>query len=154
MLCVAYSSIEKPHCPSIYYAKSDSWSGGPPGIPARDYHHTNTYWKTHILNVRNKANKKLGFIKRNLHSCPERIKAQAYISLVRPTLEHAVCIMGPLQKTLNRPARASSERGCSFCHQDLLNRGGLYLPSIEQFTLSNTTAQEANIMAMHALQNT
>ena len=153
MLCVAYSSIEKPHCPSIYYAKSDSWSGRPPGIP-RDYHHRNTYWKTHILNVKNKANKTLGYIKRNLHCCPERIKAQAYISLVRPTLEHAVCIMGPLLKILNRPARASSETGCSFCDQDLLNRGGLYLPSIKQFTLANTTAQEANIKAMHAPQNT
>ena len=27
-------------------------------------------WKTYILNVKNKANKTLGFIKRNLHSCP------------------------------------------------------------------------------------
>lgn len=27
-------------------------------------------WKTHILNVKNKANKTLGFIKRNLHLCP------------------------------------------------------------------------------------
>ena len=35
-------------------------------------------WKTHNLNVKNKANKTLGFIKRNLHSCPDIIKAQAY----------------------------------------------------------------------------
>ena len=45
-------------------------------------------WKTHILDVKNKANKALGCIKRNLHSCAERVKAQAYISLVRPILKY------------------------------------------------------------------
>ena len=45
-------------------------------------------WKTHITNVKNRANKTLGFIKRNLNSCPEKTKAQAYISLIRPTLEY------------------------------------------------------------------
>ena len=45
-------------------------------------------WKTHTLDVRNKANKTLDCIKRNLHSCPERVKAQAYTSLVRLILEH------------------------------------------------------------------
>ena len=37
-------------------------------------------WKTQILNMKSKANKTLGFIKRNLHSCTERIKAQTYIT--------------------------------------------------------------------------
>ena len=37
--------------------------------------------KTHILDVKNKANKTLGCIERNLHQCPERVKAQAYTSL-------------------------------------------------------------------------
>lgn len=55
-------------------------------------------WKTHILNVKNKAKKTLGFIKRNLHSYPERIKAQAYISLVRPTIEHACTSWDPYRK--------------------------------------------------------
>ena len=42
-------------------------------------------WKTHILDVKNKAKKTLGCIKMNLHSCPGRVKVQAYTSLVRPT---------------------------------------------------------------------
>ena len=45
-------------------------------------------WKTHILDVKNKANKTLGCIKRNLHSCPERVKAQTYTSLVKSILEY------------------------------------------------------------------
>ena len=58
------------------------------------------YWKTHILNVKNKPNnfKTLGFIKRNLHSCPERIKTQAYISQVRSTLEYACASWDPYRK--------------------------------------------------------
>ena len=39
-------------------------------------------WKTHIFGVKIKANETLRCIKRNLHSCPERVKAQAYISFL------------------------------------------------------------------------
>ena len=42
-------------------------------------------WKAQVSNVKNKANKTLGFIKRNLHSCLEEV----YISLVRPVVEYA-----------------------------------------------------------------
>ena len=55
-------------------------------------------WKTHILNVKNKPKKTLGFIKTNLQSYPERIKAQAYILLVRPTIEHACTSWDPYMK--------------------------------------------------------
>ena len=37
-------------------------------------------WKAHVLVVKNKVNRTLGCIKRNLHSCPERTKAHAYTS--------------------------------------------------------------------------
>ena len=51
-------------------------------------------WKTHILDVKNKANKTLGCIKRNLHSCPERVKAHAYTS-DRPILEYGSAAWDP-----------------------------------------------------------
>ena len=44
-------------------------------------------WRTHILNIRNKTNSALGFVERNLHRCPQKVKDQAYKSLVRPPLE-------------------------------------------------------------------
>ena len=46
-------------------------------------------WKTHSDTIAAKASKTLGFVKRNLHHCPEKVKAQAYMALVRPTLEYA-----------------------------------------------------------------
>ena len=45
-----------------------------------------------------KANRSLGFIKRNLKRCPEQIKDQAYKSLVRPHLEYASSVWSPHQK--------------------------------------------------------
>ena len=57
-------------------------------------------WKPHVLDVKNKANRTLGCIKRNLHSCPERVKAQAYTSLVRPVLEYGSSAWDPYRMYL------------------------------------------------------
>ena len=38
----------------------------------------NLNWKPHILNITNKANSTLVFVKRNLHHCPQKVK-------IRPT---------------------------------------------------------------------
>ena len=54
-------------------------------------------WKSHVLDVKNKANRTLGFVKRNLYMCPERVKAQAYISLVRPKMEYASAVWDPFR---------------------------------------------------------
>jgi hypothetical protein len=43
-------------------------------------------WEPHINRVISKANRTLGFLRRNIY---KDIKAQAYISLVRPHLEYA-----------------------------------------------------------------
>jgi hypothetical protein len=46
-----------------------------------------------------KGNKALGFIRRNVGSCPEEVKKQAYLALVRPHLEYASSAWDPhLQK--------------------------------------------------------
>ena len=55
----------------------------------------NLSWKPHILNITNKANSTLGFVKRNLHHCPQKGKDQAYKSLVRPRLEYGCAVWDP-----------------------------------------------------------
>ena len=35
-------------------------------------------WNTHVSNVCTKANRTLGFLRRNLHSCPQEVKEAAY----------------------------------------------------------------------------
>jgi hypothetical protein len=50
---------------------------------------TNTMsWDKQVQKVVAKGNKALGFIRRNVGSCPEEVKKQAYLALVRPHLEH------------------------------------------------------------------
>ena len=46
-------------------------------------------WNTHISNVCTKANRTLGFFRRNLFSCPQDVREAAYKGLVRPILEYS-----------------------------------------------------------------
>ena len=55
-------------------------------------------WNEHINRITTKANRSLGFIRRNLNKCPEKVKEQAYIALVRPHLEYACCAWDPYLK--------------------------------------------------------
>ena len=43
-------------------------------------------------NIVAKANKSLGFVRRNLYPCSERTKRSAYVTIVRPNLEYATAV--------------------------------------------------------------
>ena len=49
-------------------------------------------WSTHINTITNKSNYKLGFLRRNLSRCSQKLKETSYLSLVRPTLEYATSV--------------------------------------------------------------
>lgn len=55
-------------------------------------------WGTHINNISSKANKTLGFLRRNLAFAPRETKAMAYKTLVRPQLEYASAVWNPYQQ--------------------------------------------------------
>ena len=61
----------------------------------------NVNWKPHILNITNKANSTLGFVKRNLRHCPQKVKEPAYKSLVRPRLEHGCIFWDPYRASIS-----------------------------------------------------
>jgi hypothetical protein len=50
---------------------------------------------THVNYVCSKANKALGFIRRQLGKCSQEVKLKAYLNLVRPHLEYAACSWDP-----------------------------------------------------------
>ena len=52
----------------------------------------------HINKVISKANRTLGFLRWNIYKCPQDIKSQTYISLVRPHLEYASSVWDPFRK--------------------------------------------------------
>ena len=56
---------------------------------------TSLNFNDHIREAVSKANKKLGFLKRNLKRCPQSMKKTAYLSLVRSGLEYSSAIWDP-----------------------------------------------------------
>ena len=52
-------------------------------------------WTNHVKKVTSKANRALGFVRRNLSSCPRPVKVQMYQALVRPHLEYAATAWDP-----------------------------------------------------------
>ena len=55
---------------------------------SNNYGTRTSQWKAQITEIANKANQKLGFLKRNLGGCPYRLREVGYISLVRSSLEY------------------------------------------------------------------
>ena len=78
----------------IHYARPHPTDCRPLSLP-RSFSVRNLNWKPHILNITNKANSTLGFVKRNLHHCPQKVKDQAYKSQVRPRLEYGCTVWDP-----------------------------------------------------------
>ena len=52
-------------------------------------------WNSHIDRISSKANRTLGFLRRNLHSCPKHIKVISYKTLVRPILDYCSSVWDP-----------------------------------------------------------
>ena len=64
-------------------------------------------WNTHVGNICTKANRTLGFLRRNISSCPRDVKEMAYKGLVRPILEYAGPVWDPSGK-IGKGAESSS----------------------------------------------
>ena len=70
-------------------------------------------WNTHVSNICTKANRTLGFLRRNLAACPKDVKELAYKGLVRAVLEYGSSVWDPqsillqdeLEKVQKRAAR-------------------------------------------------
>ena len=69
-------------------------------------------WANHISTITAKANRTIGFLRRNIHACPKEVKAAAYTTLVRPSIEYASDIWDPFNKNqisqLSKPRTRSS----------------------------------------------
>ena len=67
-------------------------------------------WNTHASNICTKANRTIGFFRRNLYACPQEVKEAAYKGLVHPVLEYIGSVWDPscegllneLEKVQNR----------------------------------------------------
>ena len=71
-------------------------------------------WETHINNICNKANKTLGFLRRNLKIGSRKIKETAYKTFVRPILEYSSSIWDPHTELLTNKLEAVQRRAARF----------------------------------------
>ena len=70
----------------------------------------NLDWGQHVNNKVMKANRSLGFLRRNLSSCPEGVKEAAYKVLVRPHVEYASSVWDPHLKKHVKQIRGSTKK--------------------------------------------
>ena len=99
----------------------------------------NLSWKPHVDAKTKAANNSLAFLRRNLTTCPQYIKAQCYKTLVRPILEYAAPVWDPhtnnninqLEAVQRRAARfiTGDYRSTSSTSQMIAN---LCLPTLER----------------------
>lgn len=52
-------------------------------------------WGPHINNITSKANKTIGFLRRNMRNCTRKVKNTTYTSLVRPIIEYSSPVWDP-----------------------------------------------------------
>ena len=71
-------------------------------------------WNTQVSNVCTKANRTLGFLRGNLHSCHQEVKEAAYKGLVRPVLEYGSSVWEPPGVVLREELESVQKRAARF----------------------------------------
>ena len=71
-------------------------------------------WNSHIRNGCSKANRTLGFLRRNLFSCPQDVKEAPYKSMVRPILKYGSTVWDPHCNGLNDEFENVQKRAARF----------------------------------------
>jgi hypothetical protein len=94
-------------------------------------------WSTHINQTSNKANKILGLLRRNLHSCSKSVKESAYKSLVRPRLEYSGAVWDPFNNNNKTTLEKVQRRAARFVCNDYRRKSSVtnMLTSLQWETL-------------------
>ena len=74
-------------------------------------------WNIHVSNVCTKANRTLGFLRRNLYSCPpapQEVKEAAYKGLVRSVLDYCSSVWDPPGVVLQEELESVQKRAARF----------------------------------------
>ena len=89
-------------------------------------------WNSHIRNVCSKANRTLGFLRRNLFSCPKDVKEAAYKSMVRPILEYGSTVWDPHYNGLNDELENVQKRAARFVTRNYSYEAGSMTGILEE----------------------
>ena len=86
------------------------------------YISTDLSWSSNIINISVKANRTIGFLRRNIHSCPKEVKAAAYTTLVRPSIEYARSAWDPYIRNNIHQLEAIQRRAARFVYNNFYDR--------------------------------
>ena len=79
-------------------------------------------WSKHIDNTVSKANRTMGFIRRNLRDCTKPVKAAAYTTMARPTLEYAPTVWDSHSSAETHKLDQVQRRAARFVHNNYTER--------------------------------
>ena len=79
-------------------------------------------WQRHVDITTSKANRTLGFIRRNLGECSKQVKVTAYTTMVRPTLEYSSTVWDPTSPTLCHKVEQVQRKAARFVHSSYTDR--------------------------------
>ena len=71
-------------------------------------------WNTHVSNVCIKANRNLGFLRRNLYSCTQEVKEAAYKELIDPVLDYGSSVWDPQDVVLKEELESVQKLAARF----------------------------------------
>ena len=111
-------------------------------------------WGEHINNICNKANKTLGFLRRNLNIGSTSVKATAYKSFVRPTVEYACTVWDPHQKSSILHLEKVQRRGARYVKNRFHNRSSVssMLHDLEWVSLE-ARRREARLVMLYKIRS-
>ena len=89
-------------------------------------------WNTHVSNISTKANRTIGFLRRNLSACPQDVKESAYKGLVRPVLEYGSSVWDPSSILLQEEFEKVQKRAARFQTGNYIYETGSMTGILEQ----------------------
>ena len=93
------------------------------------------HWGKHIEETCNKAYRTLGLLRRNLTSCPQEVKLQAYKGLIRPVLEYASAAWDPHQEYLQEKLENVQKRAARFITSNYEYNEGVMTSILQELNL-------------------
>ena len=85
----------------------------------------NMTWNKHIDKTASKANSKLGFLRRNIKTKDQSLKAKAYKAIVRPTMEYCSTVWDPYTKTQSETLEKVQRRAARWATGKLFDKSSV-----------------------------
>ena len=116
---------------------------------------TSLRFNTHIDHITSKANRTLGFLRRNLHNCTRDIKHLAFNTLVRPTLEYCAAAWDPYTQTNINKLEQINTKAARFITHNYTQTTGITTLIKQQINMEhlNTRRQAHRLTLMYKITN-